>query len=578
MLVRLIARHVRPYSGLLVLVVLAQAIASISSLYLPNINGRIIDRGVVAGNTHYIWVHGGWMLGFALIQAIAQVAAAYLGGRISMSMGRDLRQELFNHVLSFSSREVNQFGAPSLITRNSNDVQQVQSLVQMSLVMMLGAPITAIGGVWMALREDIGMSWLIVVAVLLMGAGIGFLVTRLHPRFRQQQTRIDTINRVLREQITGIRVVRAFVREPHESRRFADANQGLADVATSVGRWMSVMFPMVMFLMNLSSVGVLWFGSHRVDQGHIEIGQLTAYLTYIMQILTSVMMATMMLVMWPRASVCAERITEVLDTRTSVEPPTDPVREVAVGGEVAMDAVSFTYPGAEQPVIDQISFSLRPGHTTAVIGASGSGKSTLVNLIPRLYDATSGSVLVDGVDVRRLEPDLLWSRVGLVPQKPYLFSGTVASNLRYGNPDATDEQLWQALRVAQADDFVREMDGQLEASISQGGTNVSGGQRQRLSIARALVKHADVYVFDDSFSALDVATDARLRAALAQYTHDAAVLIVAQRVSTIRTADEILVLDNGRIVARGTHDELLGSSDTYREIVDSQLSAEEAAA
>lgn len=577
MLPRLINRYVRPYRGLLVLVVIVQAIASISSLYLPNLNGKIIDNGVVTGNTHYIWVHGGYMLAFSLLQATAQICGAYLGARIAMSFGRDVRVALFTRVLSFSSREVNHFGAPSLITRNTNDVQQVQMLVLMSLTMMVGAPITAAGGIFMATREDAGMSWLILAGVILLGAAVGFLVSRVHPLFSAMQTRIDAINRVLREQITGIRVVRAFVREPYESKRFAATNQALTDVSTSAGRWMAGMFPIVMFVMNLASVGVLWFGSHRVDTGQIQIGQLTAFLTYIIQILMSVMMATMMLIMWPRASVSGGRIMDVLTTESSVVPPVDPITHIETAGEIGFDAVEFTYPGAEEPVLADITFSLLPGRTTAIIGSSGAGKTTLVNLIPRLYDATAGTVQVDGVDVRRLDPDLLWSKVGLVPQKPYLFSGTVASNLRYGNPRATDDELWAALKVAQADDFVREMDGQLQASIAQGGTNVSGGQRQRLSIARALVSKPDVYVFDDSFSALDVTTDARLRAALAHETEDAAVVIVAQRVSTIQGADEILVLDKGHIVGRGTHDQLLADCPTYREIVESQLSVEEAA-
>ncbi len=577
MLPKLVNRYVRPYRWLLLLVVIVQTISSISSLYLPNLNGRIIDNGVITGNTHYIWVHGGYMLAFSVLQASAQICGAYLGARIAMSFGRDVRAGLFKRVLSFSSREVNQFGAPSLITRNTNDVQQVQMLVLMSLTMMVAAPITAAGGVFMATSEDPGMSWLIVAGVVLLGSAIGVLISQVHPLFRSMQTRVDAINRVLREQITGIRVVRAFVREPYESKRFATTNQDLTDVSIGVGRWLAAMFPVVMFVMNLASVGVLWFGAHRIDTGQIQVGQLTAFLTYIVQILMSVMMATMMLVMWPRASVSAERIMEVLTTESSVVPPADPIRKIGIAGQIDFQGVGFSYPGADEPVLADISFTLLTGRTTAIIGSSGSGKTTLINLIPRLYDATGGSVLVDGVDVRRLDPDLLWNKVGLVPQKPYLFSGTVASNLRYGNPDATDDELWHALRVAQAEDFVRDMDGQLDAPIAQGGTNVSGGQRQRLSIARALVRKPDVYVFDDSFSALDVTTDARLRAALARETTGAAVVIVAQRVSTIRNADEILVLEEGRIVGRGTHDELLQTSPTYAEIVDSQLSVEEAA-
>ena len=578
MLVKLINRYVRQYWPLAAIIVVLQTVATISSLYLPSLNARIIDNGVAKGDTHYIWVHGVYMLGWSSAQVIAQIGAAYLGARLAMSFGRDVRAALFDRVLSFSSREVNRFGAPTLITRNTNDVQQVQMLVLMTAIMMIAAPITMVGGVFMALREDPGLSWLILVAVILLAAAVGFLVSNLAPKFRTMQTKIDGINRVMREQISGIRVVRAFVREPYEAQRFGHTNQELTDVTWSVGRWMAAMFPTVMFVMNLSSVGVLWFGAQRLDAGHIQIGQLTAFLTYIMQILMSVMMATMMLIMAPRASVSAGRIMEVLNTDSTVVPPSDPITEIATAGEIDFDHVEFTYPGAEEPVLADISFDLKPGRTTAIIGSTGSGKTTLVNLIPRLYDATAGTVRVDGVDVRRLDPDLLWSKVGLVPQKPFLFTGTVASNLRYANPDATDDELWHALRVAQADRFVREMDGQLEAPISQGGTNVSGGQRQRLSIARALVKRPDVYVFDDAFSALDVATDARLRAALAHETGAAAVVIVAQRVSTIRNADEILVLDDGRIVGRGTHDQLLADNPTYAEIVESQLSAEEAAA
>ncbi|MEL4356757.1 MULTISPECIES: ABC transporter ATP-binding protein [unclassified Luteococcus] len=577
MLIKLINRYIKPYWGLIAVVLVLQLVATIASLYLPNLNARIIDQGVARGDTHYIWVHGVWMLGVSLAQVLAQVAATWFGARAAMQFGRDVRDAVFHRVLGFSSRELNQFGAPSLITRTTNDVQQVQQLVLMTCVMMISAPITMVGGVFMAVREDPGMSWLIVAAVLALGAGVSLLIWRVTPLFGIQQRRIDDLNRVLREQITGIRVVRAFVREPHEAARFERTNAQLTSTTTSLGRHMAVMFPFVMLIMNLGSVGVMWFGGHRIADGHIQVGQLTAFLTYLMQILMSVMMATMMLVFAPRAAVCAGRIMEVLTTESTVVPPANGITQLAGRGVLEMRDVEFTYPGAEAPVLSQIGFALAPGRTTAVIGSTGSGKSTLVNLIPRLFDATGGQVLVDGVDVRELDPDTLWARIGLVPQKPYLFSGTVASNLRYGKPDATDEELWQALETAQAADFVRQMDGQLAAPISQGGTNVSGGQRQRLSIARALVKEPGIYVFDDSFSALDVATDARLRAALASRTREAAVLIVAQRVSTIREADQILVLEDGRIVGRGTHDELLASCPTYGEIVDSQLSAEEAA-
>ncbi|MEA5154970.1 ABC transporter ATP-binding protein [Raineyella sp.] len=575
---RLLVRHLRPYGWHLLGVVVLQFAATIASLFLPTLNATIIDNGVAKGDTPYIWSHGAIMLGVSLVQVGCQIGAVLLGSLVAMRFGRDVRAAIFSRVLSFSSREVNRFGAPSLITRNTNDVQQVQMLVLMTCIMIIGAPITMVGGVVMALRSDWHMSWLIVVAVLVLGVSVGLLVSRMVPLFQSMQKRIDVLNRVLREQISGIRVVRAFVREPYETERFAAANADLTRTALSVGRLMASMFPVVMLILNVSSVAVLWFGAYQIEAGRIQVGGLTAFLQYLMQILMSGMMAVMMLVMVPRAAVCADRIMEVLDTDSTVVPPAHPVREVRTHGTVALSGVGFTYPGADAPVLQEISFAMAPGRTTAIIGSTGSGKTTLVDLLPRLHDATEGTVEVDGVDVRRLEPDLLWSRIGLVPQKPYLFTGTVASNLRYGNPDATDEELWHALEVAQARDFVAEMPGGLDAPIAQGGTNVSGGQRQRLSIARALVRRPDLYIFDDSFSALDVTTDARLRAALAEETADRAVLIVGQRVSTIAGADQILVLEDGRIVGRGTHEELLADNPTYREIVESQLSAEEAAA
>ncbi|AQX16056.1 MULTISPECIES: ABC transporter ATP-binding protein [Tessaracoccus] len=577
-LARLINRYIRPYWGLLSIVIVLQTIATIMSLYLPTLNARIIDEGVVTGDTDFIWGTGGVMLLLSAVQGAAQIGAVWAGANTAMQFGRDVRAAIFERALSFSARELNRFGAPSLITRTTNDVQQVQMLVLMTAIMLVGAPITMVGGVIMALREDAGLSWIIFAAVVILGAGIVVLIVNMGPLFELMQKRIDTLNRVLREQITGIRVVRAFVREPHEARRFDTANAELVDTATKVGRLMAFLFPFVGLIMNVSTVGVMWFGAQRIESGDIQIGQLTAFISYLMQILISVMMTTMLLVMAPRAAVCADRIMEVLETDSSVAPPASPVAPSGERGHVLFDRVSFAYPGAEEPVIRDISFELTPGTTTAIIGSTGSGKTTLISLIPRLFDATAGRVLVDGVDVRDLDPDTLWARIGLVPQKPYLFSGTIASNLRYGKPDATDEELWDALRVAQAEPFVLDKEGRLDADIAQGGTNVSGGQRQRLAIARALVKKPSVYIFDDSFSALDVATDARLRAALRPETAGAAVLVVAQRVSTITGADLILVLDDGEIVGRGTHEELLTTNATYREIVESQLSAEEAAA
>jgi ATP-binding cassette, subfamily B, multidrug efflux pump len=578
MLIRLLRSFLTPYRRPLVGVLILTLVGTMAALYLPNLNAAIIDEGVAKGDTDFIWRTGGIMLAFSVVQIACSIAAVYLGAKVAMSFGRDVRGAIFSRVLSFSSRELNKFGAPSLITRNTNDVQQVQMLVLLSATMFIAAPITMIGGVIMALRTDVGLSWLVAVAVPLLAISVGLVVVRMRPLFRLMQTRIDVINRVLREQIMGIRVVRAFVREPYETARFAQANSDVTETATSVGRLMASIFPIMMFILNVSSVAVLWFGAIRVDSGEMQIGALTAFLTYLIQILMSVMMATFLLVLAPRAAVCAERISEVLDTDSTVLPPEQPIRSLRQSSLVEFRDAEFTYPGADFPVLRQISFTVEPGETTAIIGSTGAGKSTLVSLIPRLFDVTEGSVQVDGIDVRDLDAELLWSRIGLIPQKPFLFSGTVASNLRYGNPEASDDELWQALGVAQADDFVREMPGQLEASISQGGTNVSGGQRQRLSIARALVKKPEIYVFDDSFSALDVATDARLRAALRREIRGAAVIIVGQRVATIADADKILVLEDGEIVGSGTHSELLATCSTYAEIVDSQLSAEEAAA
>ncbi|MFK3983298.1 ABC transporter ATP-binding protein [Micromonospora sp. NPDC050397] len=572
MLTRLLRTYLQPYRRPLTVVVLLQLVGTMASLYLPSLNADIIDQGIARGDTDYILRIGGWMLLVSAVQIACAIAAVYYGARTAMSFGRDVRAAIFNRVMSFSAREVNQFGAPSLITRNTNDVQQVQMLVVVTCTLLVAAPITCVGGVIMALREDLGLSWLMVVCVPLLVLSIGLIIRKMVPQFRLMQTRIDTVNRVLREQITGIRVVRAFVREPFETRRFGTANADLTATALRTGRLMALIFPIVMLVLNASSVAVLWFGASRIDAGQLQIGALTAFLSYLVLTLMSVMMATFMLMMVPRAAVCAERIVEVLDTDSSVVPPPRPVSEVTTRGELELRDVRFQYPGAVAPVLRDISFRAGAGQTTAIIGSTGAGKTTLLGLVPRLFDATGGTVLVDGVDVRELSPDILWQRIGLVPQRPYLFSGTVASNLRYGNPAATDDELWVALEIAQARDFVEALPEGLEAPVSQGGTNLSGGQRQRLAIARALVRKPEIYLFDDSFSALDLGTDARLRAALRPVTADAAVVIVAQRVSTIVDADQIVVLEDGAIVGVGRHQDLVETCPTYAEIVESQLS------
>ncbi|MEU3875139.1 MULTISPECIES: ABC transporter ATP-binding protein [Streptomyces] len=577
MLVRLLRSYLRPYSRAIALIVLLQLVQTLATLYLPNLNADIIDKGVVKGDTGYILTTGGLMLAVTLAQIVCAIGAVYYGARTSMAVGRDLRAAVFDRVQSFSAREMGQFGAPSLITRTTNDVQQVQMLTLMAFTLMVSAPIMCVGGVVLAIEQDVPLSALLLVIVPVLAAIVGLIVWRMRPIFRGVQERIDTVNRVLREQITGIRVIRAFVRDEHERKRFTGANTELMDVSLRAGRLMSLMFPSVMLVVNLSSVAVVWFGGHRIADGGMEIGALTAFLSYLMQILMAIMMATFMFMMVPRAEVCAERVQEVLATDSSVVPPVAPVTELRRHGHLELRGVAFGYPGAEEPVLKDVSLVARPGEITAVIGSTGSGKSTLLGLIPRLFDATAGTVYVDGVDVRELDPVVMSEAVGLVPQKPYLFSGTVASNLRYGRPDATDEELWQALETAQAREFVEALDGGLEAPIAQGGTNVSGGQRQRLAIARALVRKPGIYLFDDSFSALDYATDARLRAALARETEEATVVIVAQRVSTIRDADRIVVLDGGRVVGTGTHTELMATNETYREIVLSQLTEEEAA-
>jgi ATP-binding cassette subfamily B protein len=577
MLITLLRTHLRPYWRALLAVVALQLVSTMASLYLPSLNADIIDKGVARGDTGYIVTTGGWMLAVTLAQIVCAVAAVYFGARAAMAFGRDLRSAIFHRVGTFSGREVGQFGAPSLITRSTNDVQQVQMLVLMTCTLMVAAPIMCVGGIIMALRQDVGLSWLMVVCIPVLVVAIGLIVVRMVPLFRSMQTRIDAVNRVLREQLSGIRVVRAFVRERHEAERFGEANAALTATALGAGRLMVLIFPIVMLILNGSSVAVLWFGAGRVNSGDMQIGALTAFLMYLMLILTSVMMATFMAIMIPRAAVSSDRIGEVLKTESSVQPPAHPVRELHSRGELELKDVEFRYPGAAAPVLQNISFRATAGQTTAIIGSTGAGKTTLMSLVARLFDATSGTVLIDGVSVRDLDPEMLWSRIGLVPQKPYLFTGTVASNLRYGNPQATDGALWQALDVAQASDFVRAMPGGLEAPIAQGGTNVSGGQRQRLAIARALVRAPEIYLFDDSLSALDLATDARLRAALRPHTARATVVIVSQRVSTITDGDQIIVLDDGEIVGLGRHEELLVTCPTYVEIVQSQLAVEPAA-
>ncbi|MEU6367058.1 ABC transporter ATP-binding protein [Streptomyces sp. NPDC046931] len=577
MLIRLLRAHLAPYQKPIALLVLLQFLQTCATLYLPTLNAHIIDHGVVKGDTDYILAFGGLMIAVSLGQVVCNMGAVYFGARTASAVGRDMRAAVFGQVQSFSSREVGHFGAPSLITRTTNDVQQVQMLTLMTFTLMVSAPIMCVGGIVMALGLDVPLSGVLVAVVPVLGISVTLIVRRLRPLFRSMQVRLDTVNRVLREQISGNRVIRAFVRDDYEKDRFRGANTDLTEVSLGTGRTLALMFPLVMTVVNLSSIAVVWFGAHRIDSGGMQIGDLTAFLAYLMQIVMSVMMATFMFMMVPRAEVCAERIQEVLGTESSVVPPTAPVVELRRHGHLEIRSAGFRYPGAEEPVLKGIDLVAQPGEVTAVIGSTGSGKSTLLGLIPRLFDATEGEVLVDGVDVQEVEPALLAKTVGLVPQKPYLFAGTVATNLRYGNPDATDEELWHALEVAQAKEFVSKLDNGLDSPIAQGGTNVSGGQRQRLAIARTLVQRPEIYLFDDSFSALDYATDAALRAALARETAEATVVIVAQRVATIRDADRIVVLDEGRVVGTGRHHELMADNETYREIVLSQLTEAEAA-
>ncbi|WP_329263652.1 ABC transporter ATP-binding protein [Streptomyces pseudovenezuelae] len=577
MLIRLLRTYLRPYKKPIALLVLLQFFQTCATLYLPTLNADIIDNGVVNGDTGYILSFGAVMIGISLAQVVCNIGAVYYGARTAAALGRDLRASVFDRVQSFSAREVGQFGAPTLITRTTNDVQQVQMLALMTFTLLVSAPIMCVGGIVLALGLDVPLSAVLVAVVPTLGICVTLIVRRLRPLFRSMQVRLDTVNRVLREQISGNRVIRAFVRDEYEEGRFRKANTDLTEMSLRTGNLLALMFPVVMTTVNLSSIAVVWFGAHRIDSGEMQIGDLTAFLAYLMQIVMSVMMATFMFMMVPRAEVCAERIQEVLDTSSSVVPPLAPVHELRRHGHLEIRGAGFRYPGAEEPVLKAIDLVARPGEVTAVIGSTGSGKSTLLGLVPRLFDATDGEVLVDGTEVSTIDPKLLARTVGLVPQKPYLFAGTVATNLRYGNPDATDEELWHALEVAQAKGFVEGLENGLDSPIAQGGTNVSGGQRQRLAIARTLVQRPEIYLFDDSFSALDYATDAALRAALAEETSEATVVIVAQRVATIRDADRIVVLDEGRVVGTGTHRELMADNETYREIVLSQLTEAEAA-
>jgi ATP-binding cassette subfamily B multidrug efflux pump len=569
---QLLRTHLGPYRSVLLVVVALQSVQVFATLMLPRLNADLIDNGVLVGDNDYILRTGMIMLGFTLVQILFAAGAVWFGARTALGFGRDLRRDLFHQVTGYSAREVGSFGAPSLITRITNDVQQVQTLVVMAVTMMIAAPLTMTIGLVLAIREDLGLSVVLAVAIPTSVLILGVVIVQMVPAFRLMQERIDRVNVVLREQITGIRVVRAFVREPQESDRFAQANADLTVVSLKAGRLMSIMFPTVGLIMNMASLAVLWVGADRIAGGQMQVGSLIAYLTYLVQILMAVVMLTFMVSMIPRAGVAADRIVEVLGTESTVRLPAEPVTSVATHGTIEFRNVSFTYPGAERPVLSNLSFQVGPGQTLAVIGSTGAGKTTLVNLVLRLIDATEGSVLVNGVDVRDLDPSLLWGRVGYVPQKAYLFSGTVASNLRFGRPEASDGELWRALEIAQASGFVQSMPEGLNSEITQGGTNVSGGQRQRLAIARALAVNPEIYVFDDSFSALDLATDARLRAALSPHTTDAAVLIVAQRVATIQDADQILVLEDGQLVGAGRHEELLDTCATYGEIVASQFS------
>ncbi|KQT75432.1 ABC transporter ATP-binding protein [Microbacterium sp. Leaf436] len=574
MLGKILVRYLSRYRWLLVALLVFQFVAAMASLYLPRLNADIIDRGVAQGDTGFIWSQGMIMLGISLGQIVASVVATYFAARAAMAAGRDIRLDLFEKVSGFSERELSQFGAGSLITRNTNDVQQVQMLAMMGATMLVSAPLLALGGIFMALQQDVGLSWLLGVAVPILLVAVALIIARMVPLFRSYQSKLDAVNRVMREQLTGVRVVRAFVRERIEEERFREANTDIMDVGRKVGSLFVLLFPLAMLVLNVTVVGVIWFGGIQVDAGGVQIGTLFAFMQYVAQILMGVLMASFMTVMIPRAAVSAERIGEVLDSHSTLERPANPVSVFPSVGTVEFDDVAFAYPGAESPVVSGVTFAAHPGETVAIVGSTGAGKTTLVSLLPRLFDVTAGAVRVGGVDVREADLDLLWKSIGLVPQRPFLFSGTVASNLRFGREDATDDELWHALEIAQGRDFVEAMEGGLDGKIAQGGTNVSGGQRQRLAIARAIVHRPAVLVFDDSFSALDLSTDARLRQALWQELPEVTKIVVAQRVSTITGADRIVVLEDGRMAGLGTHEELLQSSTTYREIVESQLGVE----
>jgi ATP-binding cassette, subfamily B, multidrug efflux pump len=570
MLWALLRRYVRPYRRLLTVVAALQVVSTLASLYLPTINAAIIDDGVAKGDTEAITELGGIMLGVTALQVLCAVGAVYFGSRAGMGFGRDLRSAIFHHVTGLSAEEAARFGAPTLLTRTTNDVQQIQLLVQMTCTMLITAPIMSVGGIVMAIHQNAGLSWLLVVSVPVLGLANYWIISHLLPLFRSMQRLIDGINRVLREQLSGMRVIRAFAREPLERARFAEANQALSDTALTVGRWQALMLPITTLVINVSSVALIWFGAMRIDDGQMQVGSLIAFLSYFMQILMAVLLVTIILVLLPRAAVCAERISEVISTVPAITSPEHPVRPATVAGEIAIEALTFRHDGADRSVLQDIWMTARPGTTTAVVGSTGSGKSTLVSLICRLYDVTGGVVRIDGIDVRDYDTEQLWSAIGLVPQRGYLFSGTVADNLRFGKADASDEDMWEALRVAAADGFVSAHPDGLDMPVAQGGINFSGGQRQRLAIARAVIRRPAIYLFDDAFSALDVHTDARVRATLREVSADATVVIVSQRISTVAEADQVIVIDDGAVVGTGTHESLLGDCPIYAEFADSQ--------